>query len=421
MSGPAARRRPVDVLVLRCASTPGHRSSEAELCSGLRSVGVDVASTTARYGLLGRLRVAQPLIDLIEAVALRQATTRAMRTVAPRAIIYPTTLSTIFEPASRLRIGAVRFDALARDNRRARRNILQRQLERRSLALAKLLLPWGARSIPLALPGHAGPPALVLPPPVEGAGFSAGLPARPPAGGAVQEPAEGRAEEPVGGPEGEPADAAGCGPGARDPVVVCYAGNPAKKGLDLVVGAWWRASPPPRWRLVVTGIDGRAGDRYLRRHGLARPAALSWRGPVAPDEHRRLLSEAEVVVAASRYEDFGISQLEALAAGAVLVTVPSGGPFEALGLARQLSPGLVATAISADGLALALRRALAMTGAERGAYRARAAQLVSGYSRDAFLERLQREVLPTLLGEGGVPGGWTRGRRRGAGRGPAGA
>ena len=61
-------------------------------------------------------------------------------------------------------------------------------------------------------------------------------------------------------------------------------------------------------------------------------------------------------MSASRYEDYGLAQLEALAAGLVLVTVPASGPYQALGLARELEPRLVARDDSPQALADASRR-----------------------------------------------------------------
>ena len=57
-----------------------------------------------------------------------------------------------------------------------------------------------------------------------------------------------------------------------------------------------------------------------------------------PAEFRAALRRARAYAGGARWEDFGQAPLEALADGALLVTVPSGGPFEALALARELAP-----------------------------------------------------------------------------------
>ena len=77
-------------------------------------------------------------------------------------------------------------------------------------------------------------------------------------------------------------------------------------------------------------------------------------------------ARARLFVNASRVEDYGISQLEALSAGAALVTVPSAGPYEALPIARRLAAGLVD-----EDLAAALAAGLALDDAELRDYRER--------------------------------------------------
>jgi hypothetical protein len=63
------------------------------------------------------------------------------------------------------------------------------------------------------------------------------------------------------------------------------------------------------------------------------------------DEYRALVRRARVFVTAPRREDYGITQLEALADGCVLVTNEAPGPYAALPLARKLDPRLVGDAL----------------------------------------------------------------------------
>jgi hypothetical protein len=182
----------------------------------------------------------------------------------------------------------------------------------------------------------------------------------------------------------------------REPVVVAYAGNPDKKGLELVAEAWRLAAPEGR-QLVVTGLAAEAGRAFLRNRGVAEPPGIDWAGMLAQSEHRALVARAEAYLSASRIEEYGVAQLEALAAGALLVTTPSHGPYEALPLARRLEPALVAGERSPRALAGVLRAALAMPEPARAGYRERAAELVRPYSRDELRRRLERYVLPTLL------------------------
>jgi glycosyltransferase involved in cell wall biosynthesis len=325
---------------------------------------VETAVATTDYGAIGRMRMSLNLIDLTRALSVRRAVDRALRTVDPAAIIYGTGSAGYFEPAGRLSQAAIRFDSLAVDNRRGARHIVQRRLERRMIGHAGLLLPFASAEVwPPLVRSHRRRP-LVLPTPVE--------PSR-----------------------ALTAD--------RQPLAVCYAGAPEKKGLGLMLGAWAQARLPPPHELVVTGLDEHAGRRWLARQGLAEPPRVRWAGRLSPDDYRRLVAGAELYLAASRYEDYGIAQLEALADGALLVTTASDGPYQALSLARGLAPGLVADEATVPALARALRAAHALPAPDRDAYRRRAAEALAPLSRAAFRARLATEVLPLLVGK---PGRW---------------
>jgi hypothetical protein len=103
-------------------------------------------------------------------------------------------------------------------------------------------------------------------------------------------------------------------------------------------------------------------------------------------------------VGSARWEDFGQAPLEALADGAVLATVPSAGPFEALALARELEPTLVAAELDAALLAGCVREAFAMSEESVRAYRERAADRLAPYRPEALAAAVEREVLPALVG-----------------------
>ncbi len=352
--------RTVDVLVVRVASTTGHRRSEAELLRALDELEVSWATASTKYGLVGRLPLSLNLLDLTHAISIRLAVTRALRAVTPRALIYSAAGAVLLEPADRLAKAGVRFDALAAENRRGRRHILQRILERRSLAHARILLPSGTRGDWPSVAQATGRPIISLPIPVEGR---------------------------CSGPD-------------RDRTVVCYAGSPEKKRLDLLIGAWEAAGPPRDFELQVTGIDELRGRRFLRARGISEPPRVRWCGPLGHGEYRSLTSRAAVYMAASRYEDYGIAQLEALADGDLLVTVASEGPYEALPLARRLEPALVAEEASTAGLAASLQHALSLDPDRRRGYRELAQRLLLPYSRASFRDRLRDQVLPLLLRAG---------------------
>jgi hypothetical protein len=98
-------------------------------------------------------------------------------------------------------------------------------------------------------------------------------------------------------------------------------------------------------------------------------------------------------VNASRREDHGLAQLEALSAGCKLVTVPSPGPYEALPLARQLAPELVASDVSAAALERALRAGLDL---DAPSYAARARNCLQPFRPEAVERVVAERVLPAL-------------------------
>jgi glycosyltransferase involved in cell wall biosynthesis len=351
-----ARGESIDVLLVSPRTTAGWRRADDELVSALEALDVSVATCTSDYRIAGRLRRGVVSTDLAEAAAMRRSLTRALRRHRPRALVYSSPQATMLQPRRRLEgATAVRFDVPAAVNRRGPGTGLLHALERRALGRVRLLLPIALEPREDARAAlDLKTPAVALPIPVE----------LSPRASAV-----------------------------REPLALAYAGNPEKKGLDLVAAAW--SSAPAPWRLVVTGIDAGDGRRFLRKRGVSEPERVDWAGFVDADRYDELLRRAALFVAGSRYEDYGLAQLEALAAGALLVTVPSDGPYEALRLARELAPGLVAGALSAEGLAQALGAALAVT--DRAGYSDRAAQLLRPYSRAELRRRLSEEVLPVLL------------------------
>lgn len=327
---------------------------------------MSVARCTSDYRIVRHIRRTMLLADVGEAAAMRRSVTKALRRYRPRAIIYSTPQATMLQPRRRLEgATAIRFDALTRENRPGRLNALQHLLERRSLAAVAMLLPVGLE------PGTRTPEELLrranvvaLPLPIE-------LP---------------RQEEGEDGSEAA----------AREPIVLCYAGSPRKKQLDVVVGAWALAGPRDM-RLCVAGIDAAAGRQFLRRRGVPEPEGIEWVGMLDPVEYRELVGRATVFLAASRYEEYGLAQLEALAAGALLVTVPSPGGYEALEIVRKLDSRLISKDSSPAALAASLRAALSLPEDQRRRYRTEARTLLEPHSREELKRRLERDVLPVLL------------------------
>jgi glycosyltransferase involved in cell wall biosynthesis len=176
----------------------------------------------------------------------------------------------------------------------------------------------------------------------------------------------------------------------RDIDAVAYAGYPAKRRPDLVCAAWARARPEGG-RLVIGGADRAKGMRWLTRQGVPEPDGVEWAGELPREEWLGLVGRARAFVNASDWEDYGVAQFEALAAGTPLVTLPSPGPYEALRLARELAPELVT-----DRLEEGLAAALGMDGAARESYRERALELLVPYREESIRATVAERVLPAL-------------------------
>ena len=319
------------------------------------AAGASMAAAAVRIGALDRLRRAYPVNDLVEAAAARRAIAAALARRRPRALVLSTVTAAMLAPRLELPY-AVRLDSPARLNRRGAHNRPLHALERRRLRAATLVLPWSEAAREALPPGAA--PTVVLPPPVVASGPRRGRPER---------------------------------------LAVAYVPDPKAKGLDLLCGAWGQARIEGA-RLEVFGIEPERARRHLARTGVAEPPSVTFRGMVPRGEFRSTLRRARAFVGAARWEDFGQAPLEALADGALLVTLPSGGAFEALRLARRLEPRLVARAVCPDRLAEAIGVAFTMDEESMAAYREAAADLLDRYRPEAIVETLRELVLPVLLG-----------------------
>ena len=179
---------------------------------------------------------------------------------------------------------------------------------------------------------------------------------------------------------------------------MAYVPDPKAKGLDVLV-AGWAAAELPDARLEVYGLDREWARSHLRRSAIPEPPGLELRGTVPAAEFRARIRAARVFAAGARWEDFGQAPLEALADGALLATVPSGGPFEALRLVRELGePALVADAVDGRALGTAIRAAFQLPEERVRAYRAAALERLLPFRPEAVQETVERELLPRLLG-----------------------
>lgn len=332
-----------DIALVSLGTTPGLVRSDASFASLVRAAGASCEVTRVRIGAAGALRRQIAVTDLVESLAARRAT----RGARGRAIVFSTITAALLQPRPQVPY-AVRFDATAALNRPGPGGAWQRAAERRPLREARLLMPV-SRGAEEALPAGTAP-VLRVPIPIE---------------------------EVAGAAE-------------RDIDAVAYAGYPRKRRLELLCAAWAEAGPAGG-RLVIGGVDRDKGLRWLRRCGVEEPAGVEWAGAVEREEWLRLVGRARVYVNASAWEDYGLGPLEALSAGTPLVTVPTPGSFEALPLARSLSPELVS-----DSLVEALRAGLGLGREAREEYAAAARALLAPYREERIVELMRSEVLPRL-------------------------
>ena len=327
---------PVDVALVSLGTTAGLRRADEAFADGLRSAGIGCEVAPVRIGRSGALRRQRTITDIVESLAARAA-----RAEEAQVTIYSTVTAALLQP--RRGPYAVRFDSPAALNRPGLSGAWQRRAERRALRDARALLPW-SDAAGQAAPGDA--PRVVVPVPVE--------------------EMRGRDE--------------------RDIDALAYAGDPKKRGLDRICRAW-RAGA----RLVVGGIEPDRAEAWLSRRGIAPPAGVEFIGMVERAAWLELAGRARIFVNASTWEDYGIAQLEALSAGALLATVPSSGPYAALPIARELEPALV----DAD-LGSAVAAGLALSADDVARYRERAAAALASYRPAAVQRVIAERVVPAL-------------------------
>jgi glycosyltransferase involved in cell wall biosynthesis len=346
-----------DVLLLSLGTTLGWRVADELLLAQLERAGASTEAVKVRIGAADRLRRGYPVNDLVEMYAARRAARAAVERCEPRALVVSSTTAAMLLPRIPMPY-AVRFDAPARLNRTGARNAFLHSLERRAMRRAHLTIPFSVAGVE-ALPDGAARPVVVSPP-----------------------------IDPSTPDRGEPVE--------RERLAVAYVSDPKAKGLDVVVGAWAKARVEGA-RLEVYGLDPEWARSHLRRTGVPEPESLELRGTVAAAEFRARLRRARVFVHGARWEDWGQAPLEAMADGALLATVPAGGPYEALRVARRLDQSLVADTVEGDRLAPAIRAAFELSGERASGYRAEAAELLRPYRSEEVQMTVRNELLPALL------------------------
>jgi glycosyltransferase involved in cell wall biosynthesis len=187
--------------------------------------------------------------------------------------------------------------------------------------------------------------------------------------------------------------------GIRHPPVVLVLGRVAvRKGVESVVEI--------AKRLYDGGVD--AEIRVIGRTSLWSdytglledlPPNAAYIGPMPPDRIPGELNSSDVLLQASRYEPFGLTVSEALAAGVPVVATSEVGASEGVSpeVCAVLAPGDV------EGMAGAIERLLATLGEDAGPLRERArSEAERLFSEELVCDRIERALL-ALAGSSGRP------------------
>ncbi|HEY9229155.1 MAG TPA: glycosyltransferase, partial [Gemmatimonadaceae bacterium] len=136
------------------------------------------------------------------------------------------------------------------------------------------------------------------------------------------------------------------------PLVVFLGRLAAEKSLDVAIDGWRRFDPQKRATFLITGYGPLLEELRARADG----ASIRFQPFVNDrDDVADLLAAADVYLAPSAVETFGLSALEALACGTPLVSADRGGVAEHV---RRSGAGTLFTAGNAESLANALRACL---------------------------------------------------------------
>lgn len=361
--GRQAGKPTVDVLVVSLGGTIGLRVADEQLVDGLERSGLEVRLAATEIPRDVRTLM---LTDLVQARAARKAARAALSQVEPDAVIYSTTTAALLWP----RPGLIRFDTLAQVTRPGHHGHWQRRVERRRLRQATALLPWDDASMTGAPADVLGHKRLTVPVSIDSLRYD-------PDGAVVSTEAAAEASAVL-------ADAQA---GGGRVVAVTYAADAVKKGLDRVLAAWALVRAPGEL-LLVTGRDSLPS-------GSGGAEGVICVGRVSAGTFRALTGLAGVLILAPRREDYGIAQLEAIAAGARVVTTAAPGPYAALALLRSGWPDqVVEDPSNAAALGAALRRAIdEPVGTQE---RIRATEAIAAWRGEAVARLMQERLVPLL-------------------------
>jgi glycogen(starch) synthase len=124
-----------------------------------------------------------------------------------------------------------------------------------------------------------------------------------------------------------------------------------RKGVLLLLEAFAACHHrDPALTLTMVG-DGELRTRLAERAGeLGVAAAVTFVGAVGPEDALRLMRQHDLLVHSSRYETFGMTVVEAVAAGMPVLITRCGGPEETLAGIEDAAGELVAVAETPDSI-----------------------------------------------------------------------
>lgn len=130
-----------------------------------------------------------------------------------------------------------------------------------------------------------------------------------------------------------------------------------RKGVEWLLEAFAKCqAEQPELTLTLVG-DGVLGDRLRTRAGeLGVAGAVTFTGAVPPDAALRLMREHDVLVHPSRMETFGMTIVEAVAAGMPVIVTRCGGPEETLAGIEEAAGELIEVRDSAEPIVAGFRR-----------------------------------------------------------------
>jgi glycosyltransferase involved in cell wall biosynthesis len=114
-----------------------------------------------------------------------------------------------------------------------------------------------------------------------------------------------------------------------------------RKGLDILVKAWRGIHKDKK--LIVTGIDELNAMHFLRKEGLEIPGNIEFVGMLNREKYLKILASSSYFISSSRWEDYGLAVVEALACGKVVISTPTPGPSELL---RKIDQRLISPTFS---------------------------------------------------------------------------